>query len=341
MSHTSHISLQDTYMTPGYKLYSYNNTQYKQYANFYPYLSMLVTQIDVNIYPVYGGTTWTRDDITIDTSANKVLVRVPIRDSTKNKVHNAISEMYYNRVKAYEKEELSFMADVFGDIGCHSFENMDAGKSKLLKSSITKSKQSWKVDDNIYIEGGNYIKAGNTLFIGEESKIAYDAMNSDSTINFQIYIKSKFGLSVVIIPQLLYHLDTFVLLLTPKIIVLPIIRTSCENEIWKSIVKSKTFSTCVSSIKKIFENSGFHVIHMDGFLIRENKLSANYFNCLSGINEKKESYVIVPCFDKEMDQTVETLFQEYVSHVYFVGTRIQNSLQISIEGGSLRCTTGS
>ena len=203
---------------------------------------------------------------------------------------------------------------------------------------------------NACMEGGNMLVYGNHVFVGSESveifNIVKPYINILNKSDFHPYFKQLFPLHILhIVPQILYHLDMFAMLVAPNFVLLPelpsILLSRTRNGVKKRFLQNlRPLEHYWWQAKTIFENVGLKVCFIDGYFFDDNCIVALYFNGLTGFDVDHRPYVLLPRFTPHYNRTFKRMFNKICdTHIYWIGGANENRDELSQLGGSFRCQT--
>ena len=223
-----------------------------------------------------------------------------------------------------------------------NFTELVGGQALLLSSHYS---SNFSTLPKLFLEGGNVLVFGHHVFVGGESLKLFELFQ---TQRLSTYFSTMFpGNHLHIIPQILWHLDMFALLVAPHFVLLPLLPSS--DDIAKMTGQKqlfyrylKTQQSALTKAKVIFESAGLQVRFINGYHFDDTgDLAAAYFNGLTGLNHNKQPYILMTNFHQKYNRLfqLELRLVGISVKVYFIGDPSQNYQRLVKSGKSLKCLT--
>jgi hypothetical protein len=215
----------------------------------------------------------------------------------------------------------------------HNFMESTIGSSM---GGNTKLSSIFKTSPEAYLKKGNILVFGKDVFVGRETETIYN-MISERT--FTDYFQISFpGNTLSIVPQFMWHLDRFALLVAPNIIMLPILPSTLLS---KTVNSDETKNRFLKNLlpyeyelldaEKIFKNKGLRVAFMDGYFFENDVLVASYFSGLTGLDIHNEPYLLIPKFADKYNRLflLELRLLNISINVHFIGNVDDNITELN------------
>ena len=361
----STLRLTSDYLVEGSYVFAFADTSYTNS------LVQLCSKLGFNLIKLNGSMGWPRDEILIGSDGDKPVVFVP-EPEDKALLSKIKSDLILQKTEYLKQKQKSHNKTIFKGKSLWNFlqkisgiiggSGVFANSHEVVQSYVTELSNSNVIIRRFPfpIEGGQIIHQNGHVFVGEDSKILFKRIHP--TLKFEDEFKKRFLVEPVVVPNIMWHLDLFWLVVKDNVAVLPMLsatdvikRREKYLEEYKQNVPftpvdkvffdvMSTFQQELNDLQNVLMTNGIRVYLLDGFFTggAPNKplFKATFFNGMSG-SYRDVPYVILPSFDKVYNEYFkqQLLEVERDLDVHFAGEVKMNTEQLRKHGGLLRCAT--
>ena len=377
------LRLQSHYITEDSYVFAFADTSYTAS------LEEMSRQLGFKLVKLYSSLGWPRDEILVGSGVERggngngrrlsIFVPEPEKKQVLQKVKSVLYAQKTAEINRCWKKKgpkpASFLQKISGVMGGSAvFENSEEVKRKYFAELQPKRKQEEAekgvkpaediriVNFRFPIEGGQVIHQNGYIFVGQDSKTLFERINPGSS--FETEFRDRFLVQPVMVPNIMWHLDLFWLVVKNNVAVLPLLDAKKVHRRRKEFFSKRgeghvpftpvdshffTVMTCfqknLNDLADILAEKGIKVYFLDGFFaggeLNKPVFNAVFFNGLSGLATGEQPYVILPSFGHELNVyfTEQLLEVEPGLGVFFAGEPLMNTEQLQVHGGVLRCAT--